>query len=147
MQHIPPSPWALTCFLLELQLQRLEVAERDLSTLEQGIQQKLESYATQLQLLDEIPGVDWTVAAVIIATARIMITTSNSSFHQEEHSSPRPLGNGFPQPLHSNVSPSRRKRSAAVWTNPQWGQVQVSFGRLYRFFRAITRIRRFAALS
>jgi transposase len=54
-------------FLLELQLQRLEAAEKDLATLEQRIQQKLEPYATQMQLLDEIPGVDWGVAAVVIA--------------------------------------------------------------------------------
>jgi transposase len=54
-------------FLLELQLQRLEAAERDLTVLEQRIQQRLEAYATQLALLDEIPGVDWTLAAVIIA--------------------------------------------------------------------------------
>jgi len=54
-------------FLLDLQLQRLRAAEKDLATLEQRIQQKLEPYATQLELLDEIPGVDWAVAAVIIA--------------------------------------------------------------------------------
>lgn len=54
-------------FLLELQLQRLEAAEKDLATLEQRIQQKLEPYATQMQLLDEIPGVDWGVSAVVIA--------------------------------------------------------------------------------
>src|SRR5215467_4545284 len=35
--------------------------------LEQRIQQRLEPYATQMQLLDEIPGVDWGVAAVVIA--------------------------------------------------------------------------------
>ena len=54
-------------FLLELQLQRLEAAEKDLVALEQRIQQRLEPYAAQLALLDEIPGVDWTLAAVIIA--------------------------------------------------------------------------------
>jgi len=54
-------------FLLALQLQRLEAAEKDLAALEQHIQQKLEPYAAQLALLDEIPGVDWTLAAVIIA--------------------------------------------------------------------------------
>jgi transposase len=54
-------------FLLQLQLERLEAAEKDLATLEQLIQQKLEPYATQLALLDEIPGVDWALAAVIIA--------------------------------------------------------------------------------
>ena len=54
-------------FLLELQLQRLEAADKDLAALEQRVQQKLEPYAAQLALLDEIPGVDWTLAAVIIA--------------------------------------------------------------------------------
>jgi transposase len=53
-------------FLLELQLQRLEAAEKDLAVLEQHIQQRLEPYAAQLALLDEIPGVDRTLAAVII---------------------------------------------------------------------------------
>jgi len=54
-------------FLLELQLPRLPAAEKDLAILEQRIQQKLEPYARQLELLDEVPGVDWTVAAAIIA--------------------------------------------------------------------------------
>jgi transposase len=54
-------------FLLELQLQRLEAAEKELAALEQRIQQKLEPYGAQLALWDEIPGVDWTLAAVIIA--------------------------------------------------------------------------------
>jgi len=54
-------------FLLELQLQRLEAAEKDLAALEQRIRQRIEPYAAQLALLDEIPGVDWILAAVIIA--------------------------------------------------------------------------------
>jgi transposase len=54
-------------FLLRLQLQRLEAAEKDLAVLEQRIQEKLKPYKGQLTLLDEIPGVDWTLAAVIIA--------------------------------------------------------------------------------
>ena len=45
-------------FLLKLQLDRLESVEKDLAILEQRIHQKLEPYATQLALLDEIPGVD-----------------------------------------------------------------------------------------
>jgi transposase len=39
-------------FLLELQLQRLETAEKDLAALEQRIGQKLAPYAAQLALLD-----------------------------------------------------------------------------------------------
>ena len=54
-------------FLLKLQLDRLELVEKDLEVLEQRIQQKLEPYAAELALLDEIPGVDWTLAAVLIA--------------------------------------------------------------------------------
>jgi transposase len=54
-------------FLLKLQLDRLERVEGDLAVLEQHIQEKLAPYAAQLALLDEIPGIDWTLAAVIIA--------------------------------------------------------------------------------
>jgi transposase len=54
-------------FLLKLQLGRLKAVEEDLAMLEQHMRQKLEPYATQLALLDQIPGVDWTLAAVIIA--------------------------------------------------------------------------------
>src|ERR1700736_6526887 len=54
-------------FLLELQLQRLEAVEHDLTVLEQRLQEKLKPYAAQLALLQEIPGVDWTLSAVIIA--------------------------------------------------------------------------------
>jgi len=50
-----------------VQLDRLESVEKDLGVLEQRIQQKLEPYTAQLALLDEIPGVDWALAAVIIA--------------------------------------------------------------------------------
>ena len=54
-------------FLLQLQLDRLQAAEQDLDKLEQRIQEKLQPYATQQTLLQEIPGVDRTVAAVTIA--------------------------------------------------------------------------------
>ena len=54
-------------FLLRLQLKRLKAAEEDLAVLEQRIQEKLKPHEAQLTLLDEIPGVDWTVAAAIIA--------------------------------------------------------------------------------
>jgi len=54
-------------FLLRLELQRLEAGEKDLAVLEQRIQERLKPYEAQLTLLDEIPGVDWAVAAAIIA--------------------------------------------------------------------------------
>lgn len=61
-------------FLLKLQLDRLESVEKDLAVLEQRMQEKLEPYAAQLALLDEIPGVDWTLAAVIIAELGVDMT-------------------------------------------------------------------------
>jgi transposase len=54
-------------FLLRLQLGRLETVEKGLAVLEQRIQEKLKPYEAQLTFLDEIPGVDWTLAAGIIA--------------------------------------------------------------------------------
>jgi transposase len=54
-------------FLLKLQLDRLQAVGEDLKILEQRIQEKLKPYAAQLDLLQDIPGVDWTLAAVIIA--------------------------------------------------------------------------------
>lgn len=50
-----------------MQLDRLRAVEEDLVKIEQRIQEKLEPYAAQLVSLQEIPGVDWTLAAVIIA--------------------------------------------------------------------------------
>jgi transposase len=54
-------------FLLRLQLQRVEAAEKDLAVLARRIQEKLQPYAAQFALLQEIPGVEATLAAVIIA--------------------------------------------------------------------------------
>jgi transposase len=65
-------------FLLQLQQDRLDAAERDLSTLEQRIRQKLEPYAAQVSLLQEIPGLDWTLAAVIIAELGVDMTVFQS---------------------------------------------------------------------
>jgi transposase len=65
-------------FLLQLQQDRLDAAERDLATLEQRIQQKLEPYAAQRALLQEIPGVDWTLAEVIIAELGIDMSVFQS---------------------------------------------------------------------
>lgn len=65
-------------FLLKLQLDRLEAVEHDLVVLEQRMQEKLQPYAAQLALLDEIPGVDWTLAAVIIAELGVNMSVFQS---------------------------------------------------------------------
>jgi transposase len=54
-------------FLLSVQLHGLQAVEEDLGLLEQHIQEKLKPSAAELTLLDEIPGVDGTLAAGIIA--------------------------------------------------------------------------------
>jgi transposase len=54
-------------YVLKLQLRRMRDLDKDLAELETRIQEKLQPYRKQLDLLTEIPGVDWTLAAVIIA--------------------------------------------------------------------------------
>lgn len=54
-------------FLLRLQRRRLQQVEADLAELEKHISDKLQPYASQHTLLMEIPGVDRTVAATLIA--------------------------------------------------------------------------------
>ena len=53
--------------VLKLQLRRMRALDQDLEELEADIQERLKPYRPQLELLIEIPGVDWTIAAVIIA--------------------------------------------------------------------------------
>lgn len=65
-------------FLLQLQLGRLQAVEQDLVVLEQRIREKLKPYEPQLALLDEIPGVDWTLAAVIIAELGVDMSVFHS---------------------------------------------------------------------
>ena len=65
-------------FLLRMQLHRLQAAEQDLAQLEQRIHDKLQPYAAQLALLDEIPGVDWSLAAVIIAELGVNMSVFQS---------------------------------------------------------------------
>jgi transposase len=54
-------------FLLAIQLHRLEAAEHDIEALDSRITEQLGPYRTQHALWMQIPGVDWVVAAVLIA--------------------------------------------------------------------------------
>lgn len=65
-------------FLMAMQLSRLEAVERDLDILERLIDQKLEPYAAQLALLDQIPGVDKKIATVIVAELGVDMTVFDS---------------------------------------------------------------------
>ncbi len=53
--------------LLSLQLDRLDRFEADLRQLNAKLEVKLKPYARQMELLDDIPGIDWVVAATVIA--------------------------------------------------------------------------------
>ena len=54
-------------FLLATQLRRLEAIEQDIAALDLRINERLEPYRAPHALLMQIPGVDWLVAAVLIA--------------------------------------------------------------------------------
>jgi len=53
--------------LLEMQLQRIERTEQDVQAVDLEIEARLEPYRAQHELLMQIPGVEWLVAAVILA--------------------------------------------------------------------------------
>lgn len=66
-------------FLLRLQRSRLDAVEQDLAILEQHIREKLEPYAAQLALLKEIPGIDLTLAEVMIAELGVDMSVFQSA--------------------------------------------------------------------
>jgi transposase len=68
-------------YLLKLQLARLRALEDDLKELDTRIEEKLQPYRPQLELLREIPGVDWAVTAVIIAELGVDMKVFGSSSH------------------------------------------------------------------
>ena len=68
-------------YLLSVQLRRIEAAEYDIKELDARITAKLEPYDEQLQRLMRIPGVDWFVAAVIVAELGIDMTVFPSAAH------------------------------------------------------------------
>src|SRR5262247_241453 len=53
--------------LLSIQLDRLDRFDRDLKQMDAKLEAKLKLYARQMELLDDIPGIDWVVGATIIA--------------------------------------------------------------------------------
>jgi transposase len=67
--------------LLSMQLDRLDRFERDLQQLDAKLEAKLKPYARQMELLDTIPGIDWVVAATIIAEMGIKMSQWPSVGH------------------------------------------------------------------
>jgi transposase len=68
-------------FLLAMQLRRIEAIEADIATLDQRIGERLEPYSAAHALLLQIPGVDWVVAAVLIAEIGVDMSVFVSVYH------------------------------------------------------------------
>jgi len=68
-------------FLLATQLRRLEAIEHDVAALDVRIVERLELYRAPHALLMQIPGVDWLVAAVIIAEIGVDMSVFLSVYH------------------------------------------------------------------
>ena len=68
-------------FLLSMQLRRVEDIEQLIEILDQRIAEKLELYQAEMALLMQIPGVDWVVAAVLIAELGVDMSVFISVHH------------------------------------------------------------------
>jgi transposase len=68
-------------FILAMQLRRIETAEGDIATLDKRIGEKLVPYQDAHRRLMTIPGVDWFVAAVIIAELGVDMSVYRSAAH------------------------------------------------------------------
>jgi len=68
-------------FLLATQLRRLEAIEQDIAALDLRINERLEPYRMPHALLMQIPGVDWLVAAVLIAEIGVDMSVFVSVYH------------------------------------------------------------------
>lgn len=68
-------------FMLRMQLRRLDALEEDLASLDERIDAQLEPYRAVHTNLRQIPGVDWVVAAVILAEIGIDMSAFLSAYH------------------------------------------------------------------
>ena len=68
-------------FLLATQLRRLETIEQDIAALDLRINERLQPYRAPHALLMQIPGVDWLVAAVLIAEIGVDMSVFLSVYH------------------------------------------------------------------
>jgi transposase len=67
--------------MLAIQLARVEAAEADIAVLDKQIALRLEPYADQMALLMSIPGIDWIVAAIMIAEIGVDMSVFASAGH------------------------------------------------------------------
>jgi transposase len=120
-------------FLLTMQLRRLETAEQDIADLDQRIAEKLELYAAQHLLLMRIPGVDWLVAAVLIAEIGTDMSVFLSCYHLAGRRLPgqprerrKAKKRSRPQRQHPLAHDPGRRRGLRIQNQGQPSQGQVS---------------------
>jgi len=68
-------------FLLGAQMRRIEATEADVAALDQRLREKLAPYSREMRLLKQIPGVDWVIAATIIAEIGVDMSAFANSAH------------------------------------------------------------------
>jgi transposase len=68
-------------FLLGVQMRRIEAMEGDVAQLDKRLHEKLVPYSRQIGLLKQIPGVDWVVAATIIAEIGVDMSVFFTAAH------------------------------------------------------------------
>lgn len=95
--------------MLAIQLARVEAAEADIAALDQQIAERLPPYAEQMKLLIGIPGIDWVVAAIVIAEIGVDMAAFPSAGHLAAWAGVCP-GN--------NESAGKRKPTGARKGNP-----------------------------
>jgi transposase len=68
-------------FLLGVQMRRIEAMEGDVTQLDKRLHEKLVPYSRQIGLLKQIPGVDWVIAATIIAEIGVDMSVFFTAAH------------------------------------------------------------------
>lgn len=68
-------------FLLGVQMRRIEAMDADVAQLDQRLHEKLAPYSRQIRLLKQIPGIDWVIAATIIAEIGVDMSAFANAAH------------------------------------------------------------------
>ena len=68
-------------FLLGVQMRRIEMIEADVAALDKRLREKLAPYSERMRLLMQIPGVDWVIAATIIAEIGVDMSVFINAAH------------------------------------------------------------------
>ncbi len=68
-------------FLLSVQMRRIEAMEADVAGIDRRLREKLAPYSRQMRLLMQIPGVDWVIAATVIAEIGVDMSAFINAAH------------------------------------------------------------------